>query len=304
MSEAGPKSVQVKVCNDLLMFSEKGRIMAGYEKWLDKRVLFLYRVAAYVEDRTLVVEMITQDLNVERKLFNDNFVYKLIQPVVLVCVGLLGVTALYGGGVPMVQKLFKVENPYEYMPVAVKYVGEAVSNFGIVFVFILFCLRIAFVKARDNWVGARRDQLSKHFPLILYRSFQSAKLLKVISLLRLSDMSLIDALRKLDGWVDPYLRWHVRRMIKGLSHGKSKESYFGNDLLSDKQLIRLRVQTGQTKDSFSDGLMFIAKKSDLDAASIMKKYAKRVQIVLYAIGGALGMLFLKGAAALMMMIDT
>jgi hypothetical protein len=121
--------------------------------------------------------------------------------------------------------------------------------------------------------------------------------------MKLSDMSLIETLRLLDGWVDPYLRWHVKRMIKGLTHGKSKASYFGKDLLSNKQLIRLRAQTEQTNDSFSEAVMSVARKADLDAASVLKKYAKRVQMVLYAITASLWMLFLKGASSLMMMVD-
>ena len=302
-TQSGKNSVELKVCEDLMRFSSQGRYEKGLERWFDKRVLFMYRVASYSKKRGDVVDIIMRDLKEEKSLVMDSFVVKLIKPLVIIGVSLAGILLEYNVIIPVFAKMFEIENPYTIVSTSVLYIGRFFTDFGILFAISMIALRVVFVKIRDNWVGDKRDAMSEHFPLIIFRSFQAAKLLKVISLMKDSDMKLLDILRKIDTWVDPYLKWHVRKMIKGLVQGKPKSTFFGVGLLNGKQKIRLAAQQENASDKFSEALMVLATHAQKDAALTVIKISANLVKALFIICIIFAMTFMEGFAGLLLLME-
>jgi type II secretory pathway component PulF len=301
--EYGSKSVLVSVCVDLMKYQAKGRLELGFIKWFDKDLLFMYRVSEYIEDRSEAIEIIAKNLFEEKKLLKDNFILAMLYPTFILFLLLGIILGFYGFMFPMLGKAFDIENVYDHLPSGALYIGLFVEHFGVYLLLLIGALRFAYVQIRNNWVGKTRDKWSQKFPLIIYRHFQSAKLLHSISMMRKSDMSFLDILNKLEGWVDPYLKSHVKRLISGTVQGKDKKSYFGVGLFSGKQLTRLRAQQEQGGDKFSEALTNVAVHANKDAALAIRKYAKRIELVIYSLCLGLGMLVLKSMSALMMMTD-
>ena len=304
ISEYGTNNIRIKVCRDLLSYSERGRWELGLEKWFADDLLFMYRASAYVKDREGIINKLSKALKEERSLFKSNFVFSMIPPLLVNGV-LLGCLLLFHLMIfPVMADIVKIGDVYETAPIAVKYIGDFVTS--IYFAYLLaggIALRVVYVKRRDNWVGTHRDKWSQRFPLIMFRSFQAAKLLHVISMMKTSDMKLLDILKKIEKWVDPYLEYHVKKMIKGISHGKDKKSFFGLGLFSEKQQIRIRAQLEFGGGDYSEALTIAAENANHDAVFLIKKYSKRVQIFLWGTALGLGMLTLKSISSLMLMID-
>jgi hypothetical protein len=301
--ENGKGCVQSKVIEDLMHYNSIGRYELGLEKWFNKDVLVMYRVTSYSRDRNSIVDIIKTDIMEERVLFMDGFVKKLIIPLAILALSLIAISVNYFYLAPLFAGLFRIEDIFSHLPSGVYYTGRVLEVAGIwIFIFFL-CLRVGFVKLRDSWVGRERDRWSNKFPFIIYRSFQSARILKMMSLMRESDLKPIDVLLKLQDWVNPYLKWHVTRWIKGFQQGKNKNTFFGVGLLSSKQLIRLRAQQEGGGDDFSKSLMEIAVHANKDAASTLYKYSRRLKFSFYILAAIFGLMALQGFSDLFMLMD-
>jgi type II secretory pathway component PulF len=185
----------------------------------------------------------------------------------------------------------------------VYYIGRAMEVGGLGLIALIITLRVWYSYLRDNWVGRERDRWSDKFPFVIYRSFQSARILKMMSLMRESDLKPIDVLQTLQKWVNPYLKWHVSKWIKGFQQGKDKNSFFGVGLLSSKQLIRLRAQQEGGGDDFSKSLMVIAEHANKDASAILYKYSSYLRRIIFFFAGIVSLFALQGFGALFVLID-
>jgi len=301
--EYGNKSIQVKVCDDLIGFHENGRLDLGFEKWFNKDLFFMYRVTEYIKDRSEAVDTITKNLAEQKKLLNDNFIVQMMYPLFVLFLLLAIVVGFHSFMFPILGKLFKVDDINEFVPLGVQYIGGFVTNYSPHFILFLAGFRYTYIHIRNNWVGDNRDKWSQWFPFIIYRHFQSAKLLHSMAMMRSSGLSFIEVLKKLDSWVDPYLQSHVKRLIKGTVHGKDKKTYFGIGLFSSKQLTRLRSHQENGGAQFEEALKSVAKHANNDAAIAIRKFSKRIQLAIYAACIGLGMCVLKSISSLMMMVD-
>jgi hypothetical protein len=302
-SENGKKCIQLKVLEDLIHFNERGRFELGLEKWLNPDVLVMYRVASYSKDRSSVVDIIKQDINEERQLFMDGFVKAMIVPIGMFTITSVGLLVVYFFLAPLFAKIFKIENIFEELPAGIYYIGRAMEVGGVWFLASLIALRIWYLYLRNNWVGRERNRWSDKFPLVMYRSFQSARVLKMISLMRESDLKPIDVLIQLRVWVNPYLQWHIDKWIKGFQQGKNKNSFFGVGLLSSKQLVRLRAQQEGGGDDFSKSIMVIANHANKDASAILFKYSRTLSRSIYGITAILAVFTLQGFGVLFVLTD-
>jgi type II secretory pathway component PulF len=301
--ENGKKCIQNKVLEDLIHFNSIGRYEQGLEKWFHEDVLVMYRVTAYTNDRNSVVDIIKKDISEERALFMDGFVKKMAVPAVMLIISTVGLLTNYFFLAPLFAKIFKIEDIFNELPAGVYYIGRAIEVGGIWFFTFLVALRIWYVYLRNNWVGRERDRWSDKFPFVIYRSFQSARILKMMSLMRESDLKPIDVLFTLRGWVNPYLKWHVEKWIKGFQQGKNKNSFFGVGLLSSKQLIRLRAQQEGGGDDFSKSIMVIADHANKDASVILYKYSRRLKRLIYLIAAVITLFTLQGFGVLFVLTD-
>lgn len=301
--ENGRKCIQNKVIDDLNHFNSLGRFDLGLEKWFDPNILVMYRVTSYAKDRSSVVEIIKKDINEEKQLFMDGFIKGMIMPLVLLTVSSVALLTIYFFLAPLFAKIFRIENIFDELPAGVYIIGRTMEVAGIWIVALLTGLRIWFVYLRNNWVGRERDRWSTKFPFVIYRSFQSARILKMLSLMRESDLKPIDVLFQLREWVNPYLRWHVDKWIKGFQQGKNKNSFFGVGLLSSKQLVRLRAQQEGGGDDFSSSIMVIADHANKDAGVLLFKYSRYLKRFIYLLAAVISLFALQGFGVLFVLTD-
>ncbi|MFT7006688.1 MAG: hypothetical protein ACJAXJ_001196 [Colwellia sp.] len=303
IDENGSNCIQNKVIEDLVHFNSLGRFELGLEKWLDPNVMVMYRVTGYAKDRMSVVDIIKNDIQQEKQLFMDGFIKAMIMPFALLTVASVGLLTIYFFLAPLFAKIFRIENIFDQLPAGVYFIGRAMEVAGGWFIALLIVLRIWFVYLRNNWVGRERDRWSAKFPFVIYRSFQSARILKMLSLMRESDLKPIDVLFQLREWVNPYLRSHVDKWIKGFQQGKNKNSFFGVGLLSSKQLVRLRAQQEGGGDDFSSSIMVIADHANNDARVLLYKYSRLIKRIIYLFAAVIFLFTLQGFGVLFVLTD-
>lgn len=301
--ENGRTCIQNKVIDELSHYNSIGRFELGLEKWFDPNVIVMYRVAGYAKDRSSIVEIIKKDINEEKQLFMDGFVKAMIMPLALLTISSVALLTIYFFLAPLFAKIFRIENIFDELPAGVYIIGRTMELAGGWIVVLLIGLRIWFVYLRNNWVGRERDRWSAKFPFVIYRSFQSARILKMLALMRESDLKPIDVLFTLKGWVNPYLRWHVDKWIKGFQQGKNKNSFFGVGLLSSKQLVRLRAQQEGGGDDFSRSIMVIADHANKDAGVMLFKYSRYISRSIYLLAAVISLFALQGFGVLFVLTD-
>ena len=204
---------------------------------------------------------------------------------------------------PLFAKLLNIKDIISKTPESITVIGEFVFNYGLYALALLIIIISFYFYLRNNWVGFTRDRYSSQFPFLCYRSFQCAKLLKAIATMKGGNMNLLAVLEQLKYWVNPYLQWHVKKMIKGTSRGRSKADFFGIGLLSEVQLIRLRALQEYSANNYSEALMMLATTVEKDAITTLKKQSKWVCYSIYTLAAIFMLVFLEGFAALTFLID-
>lgn len=300
----GKSCVQIKVCDSLLVCSKRGNFDAGLVQWLTPEYLLFYRVAQYAEDTAGAMEEINARLVEEKEVFKKAFVTGLITPLLVFVVSLVGIMVVYAFLTPIFSEALNRPDLMDELPRPVVYLGGFIESFWYVVLGVSVGIRIAFVKLREGWIGEDRDEWSKRFPLVIYRAFQSARLLNILGVMLQSEMTLLEVLTKIKPWLNPYLQWHVSKMIEGLVRGKRKEDYFGIGIFSERQLIRLSGgRTVSSDESFSQALQKMSRYALKDAVSATNVYSRNVKIVLFVIAIVLVMIFMQGFGGIISLIE-
>ncbi len=104
-------------------------------------------------------------------------------------------------------------------------VSQWVTAKGLMTLFLLLFLIALFVYSLPRWTGDLRARVDGYFPYNIYRDFSGAMLLVSLAAMMNSGISLRTSLMRTQNFANPWLKWHVRRILSNLS--RPNTPYFG-----------------------------------------------------------------------------
>lgn len=138
----------------------------------------------------------------------------------------------------------------------------------------------------SRWVGPTRAWFDKFPPWSIYKSQQAASFLGVISALVSSGHTVREALVLIRDLANPYMRWHLSRIISRYDRaGSDSISALRTGLLS--QAIMDRVEDAAAGRQFDEVLRHVGENSMRLIVETVKKQAKWANLIFMAIVGAL-----------------
>ena len=163
---------------------------------------------------------------------------------------------------------------------------DAVQGYWALFLTLGLAFSGFFVWSLPRWTGPLRLHAEKFIPLYtIYRDFSASKLLVSLAALMKGNISLGRALQILQTRANPWMRWHLARMIKGLEQEENALRAMDTGLFSRPIMWRL-VDYGERSNPDAAiariGLQSIEtiKKSAKVSAVVMN------QVMMIAVGAA------------------
>lgn len=130
-----------------------------------------------------------------------------------------------------------------------------IVNYGWQSALVLLSLIVIFIYSLPRWQDRIRRFLDKSIPYSVYRVYSGSVLIVSISVLLSMGVSLRSALERAMKYSNPWMRWHLREVLKGLSDKNA--SRFG-----------LAFQTGLLNWELEDRIEDASKRRDPVAAFV------------------------------------
>lgn len=134
-------------------------------------------------------------------------------------------------------------------------VSRVVTDKGWMTIFCLLNVIALFLYSLPRWTGDLRCRVDRYFPYNIYRDFSGAMLLMSLAAMMNSGISLRTALMRTQNFANPWLKWHVRRILSNLS--RPNTPYFGQ-----------AFQTGVLNAEMADRVQDASERRDPVAAFI------------------------------------
>lgn len=124
--------------------------------------------------------------------------------------------------VPVIESLLPVE---KWPPIgqAMHAVAQVVRNYGVFIAGTAMVAIIAFMRSLSRWQGKVRRTLDNYPPYNVYRSYTGAMLVVSLSSLMRTGVSLRASIERAMKFSSPWLRWHLREILRALSSGNATQ---------------------------------------------------------------------------------
>lgn len=122
--------------------------------------------------------------------------------------------------VPVLEEIMTVDK----WPLAGKILHAAsllIRNHGLLMALSFVSMLGAFFYSLGNWTGNWRVRVDRYLPYSLYRDYSGALLIVSLASLMRSGVSLRSALEQAMQYANPWMRWHVRKILTRLSNNSS-----------------------------------------------------------------------------------
>lgn len=132
-------------------------------------------------------------------------------------------------------------------------ISYSITNYGILIGAASVALCYGFAWTFPNWTGERRAKWDNYFPYKLYRDYQSANFLVALASLMQAKKTLVEALNLLKEQANPWLTWHIRKILQNLDDTPDDySSAFDTGVLSTE--LHMRLSNYARRSSFTAGL--------------------------------------------------
>lgn len=317
----GKKHVIVQITDNLIKASSTGlgfnNLMA---KYFDPIIAVGFELAKQVSgDKSAVLNIV--DLVEQEAKLKRNLVTSLAMPGFVFCLG-IGAQYVVGGYIlPMVPGKTLPDSPEVNFSLSVYSILSSYWPVALFFFCLVFWM---FAQGQANWmpngsfgknakriedyIGVNsfslhitkwlsnfRKRLDTVWPFSIYREFWSIRLLRLLGYLKLADVEDIEALKVIGNFSPPYIQYFTKQMIRGTGIGSEKKDYFGKELVSDAQMIRLRRYFENVdNETFARGLVEVSKNAEIDLKLQNGKYITKFQMTGFFLGIILVFLGLGG----------
>lgn len=170
--------------------------------------------------------------------------------------------------------------------------SKLVTEKGLLTLSFLVLLTVFFLYSLPRWTGELRCRFDGYFPYNIYRDFSGAMLLVSLAAMMNSGISLRTSLMRTQNFANPWMKWHVRRVLSNLS--RPNTPYFGH-----------AFQTGVLNTEMADRVQDASERRDPVEAFIrtgtraidlmmvlLEKRAKVINMTMLVVCGAfLGVMF-------------
>lgn len=193
---------------------------------------------------------------------------------------------LYGFSTNFVPVLADVFPPSKWPPAGQRLyqVSQFVTSYGIFIVVFLFGLGAAIAWSFNGWIFEGRRRLDDFLPYSLYRAYSgSITLVSLASLLNAGN-SLVEALEKVAKYSSPWVRWHMRSIIKRLDvYSANPGKAFDVGLLPRRALNR--VIDRAERSNFGDAVQTIGFSVIGNIRQDMESGAKALNVAMLLLAG-------------------
>lgn len=162
-----------------------------------------------------------------------------------------------------------------------------VTRYGIAVALLLAGSGWAFVWSLPNWSGARRIQWDKKVPYRIFRDYNAAIFLVAVALMLNAGQSLHVTMEELRKRSNPWLRWHINKISRGLNKAqKAFGEAFDTGLLAQSIANRL-TDSSRRSPKFHEVVTRIGIDGLEKTAAEVEKSAKLLNTVLFICMGVL-----------------
>jgi type II secretory pathway component PulF len=213
-------------------------------------------------------------------------------PILMLVMFSLLVTGFSIYAVPTIESLIPLEKwPAEGK--ALHAVASAVRQYGIYMALTIVACMFVFLKSLPVWQSPTRRALDKFMPYNFYRNYTGSMLIVSLSSLMRAGVSLRASLERAMKYSSPWLRWHLREVLRGLSSGTSSQfgKAFRTGMLTQEMEDRVQ-EAAERRDPVAAFVKIGVGSIDRIVQSIEASSAK-VNTALLIVGGiALGSMIL------------
>lgn len=285
----GDKCVECKVTDILLEAAEAGDFDAALRKYFHPNIAIAFELMRCSNEKNIISE-IGKLIKLEKELVTTTF-FKLLSPILF---ALLGVAALSVMGYMVIPGMIEnypadKELPFE-VAITLATSDIVISNWY--FFLLIPLLLYGWLKwALPNLVPntalkiVLRTFVDGKWPISLYKSIWTLRLLKLYGLLKKSDIADVDIIEIIKLFSPPFIQFFLNKMSVGFEEGAEKHEYFMRGLLSKSQELKLRPFMSHCPDSlFSEQLLDASEKGKEELEIQYSKTSSKVSLFLYITG--------------------
>jgi type II secretory pathway component PulF len=123
-------------------------------------------------------------------------------------------------------------------------------------------------------------------PMIVYRDFQAGLMFNALSVMLQSGRTLKEALIGIRRRAQPWLRWHLTKVLRQLeANPTGYQQAFESGLMSPHMLARLSSQM-RSNPKFDEVLVGLGQKGSVEVREVVDKQMSRLNTMLLALGGS------------------
>lgn len=194
--------------------------------------------------------------------------------------------------VPIVEELLPLE---KWPPAgrALYAVSHFIRHYGLYLLVVVVAGVVAFLRSLSNWQSPLRRKLDQYPPYSLYRTYTGAMLIVSLSSLMRTGVSLRASLERVLKYSSPWLRWHLREILRAMSSGSANRfgSAFRTGVLNRD--MEDRVQEASERRDPVEAFVKIGIGSIDRIARSIEDASGKINTALLVIGGlVLGMMIL------------
>ncbi len=207
-----------------------------------------------------------------------------VYPVVLLFVfsAMLAGFALFA--VPIVAQLFNPEL-WPFMGRVLYSVSQYLLHYGIYTLVGFVSIAAAFTYSLPRWQGPVRRRLDRYMPYGVYRVYTGSMLIVSLSVLLKSGVSLRSAIERAMKYSSPWLRWHLREILRSLSDQSAAKfgTAFRTGLLT--QMIEDRIEDAAKRRDPVTAFVKIGVGSIDKIVSTVEEASGKVNTAMLVVGG-------------------
>lgn len=251
-------------------------------------------------DKSELMRMIARTIR-EQRLMRQTVRNRILPPL-LILPGAFGFCYLMA--TRMLPIIEKVAPPGVWTPFnsAVRGFSGFMADHGLSTVALVTCLGALLSYQLPRWTGRMRSLFEGMtpnmatlvfpimpwvLPLIVYRDFQAGQLFSVLSVMLQSGRTLKEALMAIRRRAQPWMRWHLGRVIRYLEvNPTGYQRAFEGGVVSAHMLARLSSQM-RSSPRFDDVLIRLGQEGTAEVREVVNKQMTLLNAVLLSLGAGL-----------------
>lgn len=205
-------------------------------------------------------------------------------PMVLMAVFSMMLAGFALFAVPIVAELFDPAL-WPFMGRILYSVSQYILHYGLYTFLGFVAVMGAFTYSLPRWQGPTRRYLDRYMPYAMYRVYTGSMLVVSLSVLLKSGVSLRSAIERAMKYSSPWMRWHLREILRGLSDQSAAKfgTAFRTGLLT--QVIEDRIEDAAKRRDPVTAFVKIGVGSIDKIVRTVEAASSKVNTIMLVIGG-------------------